>query len=182
LYLQERWQLSKSYGYELVLAKEVEKSAIADNFSPGLVKAKRRAAAAQAKAAEQKKLEKKLKPDPGPDSPADDPSPTEVGQDPAEKSTAPEPTPESRLIEIKRLYFEVPAEEKGIRESFARFDKLRNKFETEFGFVRSCETWLEEIQRMGGALPKKCLQRGLGMDKDGGYHLRHKFTGPLRSR
>jgi protein gp37 len=59
LYLRDRWDLSKSYGYELVqFAREVEKSAIADNFSPGLVKAKRQGAAAQAKAeAEAKKAQ-----------------------------------------------------------------------------------------------------------------------------
>jgi hypothetical protein len=55
-YLRKRWDLSKSYGYELVqFAREVEKSAIADNFtSPGQLKAKKRAA--------KKKLEETLKP------------------------------------------------------------------------------------------------------------------------
>jgi hypothetical protein len=127
-YLEDRWDLSKSYGYELIqYIKEVDVSAIADTdrpTSPGQAKAKRTA------------RNKAQKPDPP------------AYPKPKNSESVNGATPDPRAAEINQLHTELVTSDKVMLEKFADMDRLREKWETEIGFIRAREVWLEEIQKM----------------------------------
>jgi hypothetical protein len=101
-------------------------------------------------------------PNSGPESPADDQQPQNASDpaDPAKPLVTVE-QPENvhgitgpEWTEIKRLDAEIVTEDKERLELYAKIDQKRDEYDADMGFVRSRETWLQEIQR----LLKRCRE------------------------